>query len=200
MRRENQVATYLSDEELARVDEWCDETEKSRSTLLREAVIEYVDHDRAARIEGQVRELNQKVETVMAHLDEDTTHTHTSGQSTSIGCAREMIGRIQRNHKEVIKADDVDRTIEDYAGADDRTLQKYKRIFRDRGLLFEHPGDRPIWTTERDMWAEWVVDYARLNGGEAAAEEVVDDYPARVNANLDQSGFTIELENAEVES
>jgi type I site-specific restriction endonuclease len=191
-RRENPVKTYLSDEEKARLKEWANDAGKSQSHLLREAVLEYLDHDRAARIEGQVRELNQKVDDVLATLDNSGTHTHT-GQSDALTKAREIVRRLQRNHDEMMRNDAVVKAIEDYAGIDDRTVRKYKELFRKRGLLFEHPGDRPIWTTETDMWGSWVNKYARLNGGREAAEEVVKPYPAAVHAAIDSDAYRIEI-------
>ena len=189
-KRENPVKTYLDDAEKAQLKEWADETGKTQSQLLREAILEYLDHDRTARIEGQVRELSAKVDDVLTHLDGEDTHTHTA-QSDSLTTAREIIRRLQRNHDEVVKDDDVVKAIEDYAGVDDRTIRKYKRLFRKRGLLFEHPGDQPIWTTETELWGQWVNQYANLNGGQDAAEEVVEPYPANMSYTPD--GYQLEI-------
>ena len=190
-KRDNPVKTYLDDEEKAQLVEWADETGKSQAELLREAVLEYLDHDRTARIEGQVRELSGKVDDILAHLDADTSHTHTQ-QSDSLVTAREIIRRLQRNHDEVIRDGDVTTAIEDYAGTDPRTIRKYKRLFRKRGLLFEHPGDQPLWTTETETWGEWVNQYAALNGGRDAAEDVVEAYPAGIYGTAD--GYELEIE------
>jgi hypothetical protein len=183
-RRNNRVVTYLSDEEEAQLDEWADESGKSRSALLREAVLEYLDHDRAARAEDLARENQALLEELHAHLLDDDTHTHKDQGgmrrgSDSLEKARQMIRRLQANHNEVIKADDVDRVIEDMAGVDDRTIRKYKDIFRRRGLLFEHPGQTAVWTTDGNQWLTWLETYAGLNGVEAA-EEIADQYPTTV--------------------
>lgn len=183
-RRNNRAVTYLSDEEDVQLQEWADDTGKSRSTLLREAVLEYLDHDRASRAEDIARENRDLLEELHAHVLDDDTHTHkdTGGMkrgSDSLEKARRMVRRLQENHNEVIKADDVDRVIEDMAGVDDRTLRKYKDIFRRRGLLFEHPGRPPTWTTSGNQWLGWLETYAGLNGADAA-EEIAEQYPTSV--------------------
>jgi len=189
-KRDNPVKTYLTDTEKQRLEDWADEADKSQAQLLREAVLEYLDHDRTARIEGQVRELSAKVDDVLAQFDADTSHTHTA-QSDSLTTAREIVRRLQRNNDEVMKDDAVVKAIEDYAGIDDRTIRKYKRLFRKRGLLFEHPGDRPLWTTETDMWGKWVNQYANLNGGQDAVEDVLEPYPANMTYTPD--GYQLEI-------
>jgi predicted transcriptional regulator len=195
MRRDNPVTTYLSDDEKADLQQWAEKTEKSQAHLLREAVLEYLDHDRTARIEDEVREVNAKLDDVLAQLDSDDTHTHTPSMSDSLETARKMIRVVQRqtdNPDGIVKDDDLVQVIENHAGVDDRTIRKYKDIFRRRGLLFEHPGETPIWTLQSDQWVEWVNQYANLNGGRAAAEQVMEDYPAQVIGAGD--GYQIELE------
>jgi predicted transcriptional regulator len=195
MRRDNPVTTYLSDEEKADLEQWAEQTEKSQAHLLREAVLEYLDHDRTARIEDEVREVNAKLDDVLAQLDSDDTHTHTPSMSDSLETARKMIRVVQRqtdNPDGIVKDDDLVQVIENHAGVDDRTIRKYKDIFRRRGLLFEHPGETPIWTLQSDQWVEWVNQYANLNGGRTAAEQVMQDYPAQVIGAGD--GYQIELE------
>jgi predicted DNA-binding protein len=183
-RRNNRVVTYLSDEEEAQLDEWAESSGKSRSALLREAVLEYLDHDRAARAEDLARENQTLLEELHAHLLDDDTHTHKDQGgmkrgSDSLEKARQMVRRLQANHEAVIKTDDVDRVIEDMAGVDDRTIRKYKGIFRRRGLLFEHPGQTAVWTTDGNQWLTWLETFAGLNGVEAA-EEIADQYPTTV--------------------
>ena len=190
-RRSNPVTVYLTDEEKSSLERWADDAEKTQSQLLREAVLEYLDHDRAARIEDEVRDISRKLDDVLGQLDSSSTHTHTT-PSDSLSTARQMIRTLQRNYSEAIKADDVETVIENHAGIDERTIRKYKRLFRSRGLLFEHPGDRPLWTTETDLWGRWVKQYANLNGGVDAAEAVIEQYPARIWSTDD--GYQIEIE------
>jgi len=196
-RRNNRVVTYLSDEEEAQLDEWADESGKSRSALLREAILEYLDHDRAARAEDLARENQALLEELHAHLLNDDTHTHKDQGgmkrgSDSLEKARQMVRRLQANHNEVIKADDVDRVIEDMAGVDDRTLRKYKDIFRRRGLLFEHPGQTAVWTTDGNQWLSWLENFAALNGPNAA-EEIADQYPTTVRPSATDEKIDVEL-------
>jgi len=183
-KRNNVKKTYLSDEEAAKFSRWADEADKSESALLREAVLEYLDHDRTARIEEKVDEMKATLADVQAQVADDTTHTHKpdtpmSTASSAVEDMRSMVRRIQSNHDEVLKNEVVERTIEDIAGFDDRTIAKYKRMFRKRGLLFEHPGEPPLWTTEADTWPDWMSSYIQLNGRDEA-EKVAEQYPARI--------------------
>lgn len=198
--RDNRAVTYLSDIEDRRLREAANDTDKSVSQVVREAIREYTDLDRAARVEDEIRDLDEKMDRVLAHLDEDTAHTHkehdrsssrTTRASSTVEKVRQIHRRLINNHDEVVKNDDVERAIEDIAGGDGRTVRKYKRQFRKRGLLFEHPGDRPLWTTETDRWGTWVVQYGNLNGGRDAVEDVVDGYPAMVTDGAD--GLCIEV-------
>lgn len=194
-RRDNPITTYLSDEEKSKLQQWSREVEKSQAQLLREAILEYLDHDRTARIEDKVRDMDEKLNDVLAHLDETTAHTHTPAMSDSLETARKMIRVIQRNTDNpdgIVKNDDLVKVIENHAGVDDRTIRKYKSIFRRRGLLFEHPGDAPLWTLETDIWCDWLKQYANLNGGRDAAEEAVEPYPASVRS--DGKNYLIEVE------
>ena len=188
--------TYLTESEASQLSRWADEVGKSESALLRQAVLEYLDRDRTDRIED-------KLDEVLTRLPEDgvaseaaTTHTHkpdtpmNQSGSTATEKAREIVRRLQSDHDGVVKDSDVVRAIEDIAGVDDRTIRKYKSLFRRRGLLFEHPGESPVWTFDSDEYLDWLRDYARLNGQEAA-EEVAEEYPVSVMAT--NQGIQIEL-------
>ena len=179
VRRDNPVTTYLSDEEKAQLERWAAETEKSQAHLLREAVLEYLDHDRTARIEAEVREINDTLEHVLeAVSDSDNTHTHGHvPQSPSTERARKMIRQLQSEQDAVMKATAVELKIENPAGADDRTIAKYKTIFRKRGLLFEHPGEPPLWTTDREQFEKWLRQYGNMNGP-GPLKEFLEPYPA----------------------
>jgi hypothetical protein len=205
--RNNRKYTYLTDEEAAQLSEWADETGKSESHLLREAILEYLDNDRTARIEDRLDEIEAKIDALPGQLQSDTTHTHkpdtpmSQAQATpATEKARDIIRRLQHeidNPDGIVQVDDLDLAIEDIAGADRRTLQKYKRIVRKRGLLFEHPGEPPIWTLQSDQWLSWMEDYLRLNGADDA-EDVVADYPATVTQTPD--GFALELTEVEADA
>jgi len=152
--RDNQVITYLSDAEYSQLKEWSNETGKSMSHLLREAILEYTDKDRTARVED-------KVDRVLTLLD-DTEHTHTRDSvSTASGTksvpekARTIAKRLYENHDVPIQGKDVEIAIEDIAGGDDRTIDKYKSQLKKRGLLFQHPHS-PVWTDSKQEWVGWV--------------------------------------------
>jgi hypothetical protein len=200
-KRDNQIVAYLTDAEKSQLSQFVQDSEKTQSEVVRRAILEYLDHDRAARVESEVRDLHDKVDRVLDTLDSGDSHTHMNQPpmnqgSTAVERARDMVRRIQGNHEMIIKDDDVERVIEDNAGADDRTIRKYKQLFRKRGLLFEHPGERPVWTLESSQWCDWIVNYGKLNG-EDDTERVAQQYPATVTRGFDD---TIQVELAEVDS
>lgn len=198
-RRDNPVSTYLSDEEKKRLSEWAEETDKSQAHLLREAILEYLDYDRTARIESKLREMDDKLDRVLAQSDGDTTHTHKDRDAVTKGSPaveklEEMVKTIRSNHAPVVKDAKLKRVIENYAGIDDRTVRRYKSLMRERGLLLEHPGDPPLWTTDTDQWSNWLNQYGNLNGPDAV-EDFLADYPALLNRTAD--GFVVEMDNVE---
>jgi len=196
--RDNRKVTYLTDDEASQLSEWSEETGKSESALLREAVIEYLDNDRSSRVESKVNDLENKMDEVLSRLDDGDTHTHKDQTPMKSGTdatekARQIVRRLQSNCDNpdgIIQDETVDRAIEDIAGVDPRTIRKYKRLFRKRGTLFEHPGEPPIWTTESSEWLSWIQEYASLNGA-SKAEEIVEKYPASISTTGD--GHHIEL-------
>lgn len=198
-KRDNQVIAYLTDHEKIKLDRFLEDSPKTQSELIRRAIVEYLDQDRAARVESELDELHDKIDRLVGTLSDETSHTHMPQQamqgSTALERAFDMVDRLQRNHNDVIKNDDVERVIEDYAGADNRTVEKYKRLFRKRGILFEHPGERPVWTVDSNTWCDWIVDYTQLNGLDDA-EGVAEAYPATVARGVD-GGVHIELSEVE---
>lgn len=202
--REKRVQIYVDESEYKHLKEWSNETDKSISQLGREAILEYVDHDRLDRVESQLQELSEHVERLADTLGEQDAHTHKSDTPMSDGpesleTAREIVRRLQENHDNpdgVVKNADVERAIEDHAGIDDRTIRKYKRLFRKRGLLLEHPGEPELWTTEDAQWLEWMQQFAQLNGYEET-QRVAEEYPASVAYG---TGGSITIELAEVDA
>lgn len=201
--REKRVQIYVDESEYKQLKDWSNETDKSISQLGREAILEYVDHDRLDRVESQLEELSGHVERLADTLGEQDAHAHKDSTRMSHGpdsleTAREIVRRLQENHDNpdgVVKNADVERAIEDHAGIDERTIRKYKRLFRKRGLLLEHPGEPELWTMENSQWLEWMQQFAQLNGYEET-QRVADCYPATVAYGANNS-ITIEL--AEVE-
>lgn len=195
-RRENQVIAYLTDSEKSQLSRYVDNSEKTQSEIIRQAILEYLDHDRAARVESEVRDLQGKIDEVLAMVSDGDAHTHKpqppmNQGSTAVEKARKIVTRLQANHDQVIQGSDVERAIEDIAGADDRTIRKYKHLFRKRALLFEHPGETAVWTTESEQWFTWITDYGNLNGVEEARKKA-DEYPAMVTIGTDDK-LRIEL-------
>jgi len=191
--RDEVIKAYLTHDEKAQFVKMANRADKSQSELLREAVLEYLDRDRTARVEDQLRELNDKVDTLRGELRNQDAHTRTDLPDALVNMRRVM-ERLQKNHDEVVKNESVERALEDYVGIDDRTKQKYKAILRSRGLLFEHPGNRPLWTFETSLWREWVNDYAKLNGGKSAAEDVLEEYPANLTEDIETGSNVIEVD------
>lgn len=166
--RNNQVITYVTDAEYRQLKEWSDDTGKSMSHLLREAVLEYVDHDRTRRIEEKVDRL---LEVVDASDAGEHTHTNT-GQKSVPEKARAVADHIYQQYDAPIKADDVEVAIENIARVgDDRSVEKYKQQLKKRDLLFAHP-HQPVWTDNKEEWVGW-VEGASV-GGDVPDE--IDDY------------------------
>lgn len=155
-RRDNPVKTYLSDEEEKKLEQWADEVDKSKSELLRDAVMEYTDLDRYERIEHDLNQLTEKVDRVLTLVDGEHAHTKGSDRTTSVPeKARTIARRLYKNHEVPVKTKDVELAIEDIAGGDERTVSKYKDQLKKRGLLYEHPNS-PVWTDDQSQYVKWV--------------------------------------------
>lgn len=152
------------------VDEWDGENTGHYGYHVEQALKEYMDKDRYARVED-------KLDRVLAHVsDGGGSHTHkTSSGSGTVERAREIYKRVANNHGLVVKDDDLVRAVEDIAGADDRTVNKYKGILKRRGLIFEHPADSPVWTTDREKWVSWVENHVD-NDPTLSIPDVIEDY------------------------
>lgn len=141
---------------------------------LENALREYLDEGRDARIED-------KLDEVLTHVrGESETHTHKHGHPDSRGSetvekVREIADRVYTNHDEVVNDRDVTRAIEDIAGADDRTVAKYKRQLKSRDLLFNHPG-APLWTTDTKQWVRWCDDYLQAHPDKHMEHDILDQY------------------------
>lgn len=176
-RRNNVKKTYLTDEEAAQLSEWAEEVDKSESALLRAAVLEYLDRDRADRIEEIVRENQTLLEDVRGALVNSEPHSHTKATTPSKGSStvekvRSIARRLHQNHESPVKKIDVERAIEDIAGADDRTVRKYKGLLKKRGLLYRHPTSA-VWTDDREEWLGW-VEGATVGDD---VHECIEEYP-----------------------
>jgi len=159
--KSEQVKAYVTPAEKKQLKEWAAETDQSLSSLVRQAVLEYTDRDRAARIED-------KLDRVLDSLDAGDTHTQTRPStpgtqgSQTVERTREIADRIYDNHAEIISESDVERAITDIAGGDPRTVKKYKDELRERSLLYRHPNDElGKWYTEQSPWLDDLAQYAQ---------------------------------------
>lgn len=135
--------------------------------MLDNAMMEYMDNDRAARIED-------KLNRALARMDElDGTHTHKASE-TSVKVEK-MESELGETGRTVIKDDTVQRSIENIAGADDRTIDKYRTQLKRRGLAYEHPTSA-VWTLDVEQWIEWAESYID-NNPTADVHDILDDYP-----------------------
>lgn len=132
------------------------------------ALNEYTDNDRYARIEANTEELLTLVRKL------DGSHTHK--QSETVEKTERIAKRIGESDRTVIPEDTVHRAIETVAGADDRTVSKYERQLKRRGLAYEHPSDSLVWTMNRERWIEWTIDYVN-NNPTVNRVDVIEDYP-----------------------
>lgn len=159
--RSERIVSYLTPDEKADLAEMADEAGKSQSDLVRDAVTEYLDRDRGDRIEEKVDEILAIVGDGETPSNSSGAHTRKhSGASETVQKARTIAERIYENHGDLVKPVDVKRAIEDVAGGDDRTIEKYKKILRERELLYSHPSsDADFWTPDKDIWVNWSEDY-----------------------------------------
>lgn len=171
--RDNQVITYVTDAEYKQLKEWSEETGKSMSHLLREAVLEYTDNDRTRRIESKVDRILERVD-----APEAGTHTHTNPGSKSVPeKARAVADHIYAQYDPPVNDDDVEIAIENIAAVgDDRSIEKYKQQLKKRDLLFEHPY-QPVWTDNEREWVEW-VENATV---QSDVHDIVDEYRMAVD-------------------
>lgn len=182
------LQVYLEPDEYKQLKEWSDETGKSMSEIARTGIMEYTDQDRLLRIEEKLDEVHSLVE--------NSEHTHTTENdvrdgvdtttSETVERMREIVERLQSESTGdgVVKETAVKQAIEDIAGGHDKTLSKYKDMVRERGLLFEHPGQPPLWTVDVDGWIDWMSDYVQLNGTDEG-ERFAEIYPANIHTSMD---------------
>jgi len=179
----------LDDETWSQFTEWVEDVEGQKhgeiGRHVENALNEYMNEDRQARLEKNQQEIQEELHDLRALLDERAgTHTH----KTNAGCnesdlVTEIHQQIVHNHDEAVKDEAVEQAIIDVAElpvGDPRTIRRYKQNLRKRGLLYEHPGDPPIWTEDREIWVNWANSTAASVGD---LESAVDPYPAQVYEN-----------------
>lgn len=146
------------------VIEWEGQKSGELGRHVENALSEYVDNDRLARVE---RKLDALLE------DSNATHTHTP-RDTSVKLNR-IADRINGGDRVVIPDDAIVRAIEDIAGVDDRTVKKYRQQLKRRGLAWEHPTGG-TWTLDRGQWVKWTRNHADNNPA-VDLLDVLDPYP-----------------------
>ncbi len=192
----------FSDETWDEFVEWVEEVEGQKhgeiGRHVKNALEEYMNKDRQARLEKNQHEMMEQLEELRAAVEAgEGTHTHNEKSGcTDTDLVTEIHREIVNNHDGAVKDEQVERVIIDVAElpkGDPRTIRGYKENLRKRGLLYEHPGDPPIWTDDREMWARWANGTASSRDHlEAACEP----YPAQVYEN--GSGLQIEIEEVEI--
>lgn len=121
------------------------------SRLLERALVEYMDNDRGARIESKIDELHEKFDELEAppptRSDDELERERQSATSSN-----DSVGGFNTRTEETVAAIAADlqgsnsvnesileTAIEDNAGASYKTLKKYKRLLRKRGLAIPSP-------------------------------------------------------------
>jgi len=163
-KRNNPVTVYLTDEEKAQLQRWADESGKSLSDTLREAVLEYTDKDRFARIED-------KLDRALALADGGTDtscageHTHapqsTVDEKPSANAATEkkvrylaecVIESEVPNSRELkqVPRDTLREIVEDEYGFRSDTAKRYVAGLVDHFDLVDHPTADPLLVSEAE--------------------------------------------------
>jgi hypothetical protein len=192
----------VNDETWAAFVEWIEDVEGQKhgeiGRHVETALNEYMNEDRQARVEQNQHEMLEQLEALRTRLDEqESTHTHTAETGcTDTDQVAAIHERIVNKDKGAVKDDLVEEaivTVAELPVGDDRTIRKYKQRLQKRGLLFEHPGEPPLWTADRDLWANWATREATSRND---LETTVEPYPAQVYEN--GSGLQIEIEEVEI--
>lgn len=126
--------------------------------LVENALIEYMDNDRSARIEEKVDALPEEI--VGALLEElperERRNTQTTNTTTNPGSQTEK--RLQSIVTELpdntaVSEAMLETPIENHAGSSPKTLDKYKRLLKKRGHVFEDPTEPDSFVTSRNKFA-----------------------------------------------
>lgn len=128
------------------------------------ALEEYSDNGRLARVE-------EKVDTLLENAD--ATHTHKASPTDEK--VETIAADLERADQTVIPKAEVEDTIGAVAGHDDRTQDKYKDLLKRKGLAYRHPTSG-VWTVERGRWMKWANNYVD-NDPAAEIHDMLEDYP-----------------------
>lgn len=154
------------------------ETRGAKPKHLETALREYLNKTRMSKVEERQDRMEDKLDEALTLLrDNSTTHTHTTSEKPeSIQNVEEIASIATANaDDEVFRDPVVERAIQEVAGADDRTIAKYKGLLKERDLLYDHPSDSAVWTTSQETWINWCTGY--IDGiPDATISEVIEDY------------------------
>lgn len=131
---------------------------------LEKAMIEYMDNDRAARIERKVDELHEMVGGSLSEesLDGETNSaTSSNGQSNDSTASsinqrtKDSLTKIRNEIPEntVISESLLETAIENHAGHAYKTLERYKTLLKNRGHILEHPVKPNEYATSQKTFA-----------------------------------------------
>jgi len=121
---------------------------KKRGELGREvenALNEYIERDRLARIEERLESIEQQQSEVLGRLPERTEHTHTNRfadfEDLPPQTRKGVKGLLTNLPEGEVGPSDVKQAAmsEPASRGDDRTIKKYREILESRGILLPHP-------------------------------------------------------------
>lgn len=150
------------------------------------ALREYMDNDRGARIEANLEILIDEVQELKDLLGQgDPVHTGTPLDS---GNAPETIQKLEKIVSEIqdkatngesVKEEYVDRAIKHTAGANPGTIRRYKSDLKSEGLAFEDPGEPPLWYLKEELFFRKLAQTRNL-------DEILEQYPSEVVEAFDE--------------
>lgn len=181
-----------------RIRTHADEIDEKLYREVENALEEYLDRDRYARIEEELRTLRELIENESALSVEDGTHTHTDRDrnDSSYDINPDLdddwldnldpdlqnglmttwkniikIGEAKTRTSDVIDQSEFKRAVHQAGRVDDRTVENYKQLFTSNGWLLPHPIER-----DGEKWVCGPGKFAYLceNAPEVSPEIVVE--------------------------
>jgi len=135
---------------------------KKRGELGREvenALSEYMDRGRYARIEERLEALEEGQNEVLARLPEKRLHTHAQRYADFEDLPPEtrdgVKGLLANLEEGEVKPSDIKQAAmsEPASRGDDRTITKYREILESRGILLPHPTNPDAWVHSGQRFA-----------------------------------------------
>lgn len=146
---------------------------------LEKAMREYMDDDRLARLERKVDDLSEQVEGALSENSDTHTHDTCTPHSPTAEKVDSIVDQIQSDIG-TSQMDCVDevvvRAIEEVAGADDRTVSKYREQLKRRGKMYTHPANDKRWWLSREIWVRSSYNYIQNTPGRSIGD-VIEPYP-----------------------